>query len=77
MNTKIIGEMAIILGSFVLSTQIYCLKIIQTLEKQRGSWLTNAIDYIRETPITIAILINVAVIFYGILLREGIFDKKN
>ena len=71
MNKSLVGSLAIILGSLVLSLQLYGLKIIQVFEMQKGSWNTYAIDYARETPISVAIWITIAVIIYGIVLVVG------
>lgn len=71
MNKSFVGSLAIILGSLVLSMELYGLKIIQGLEKQRGSWRTDAIDYASETPIAIAICLTIAVIIYGFVLVVG------
>ena len=67
MNKSFIGSLAIIFGSLVLSLQLYGLKIIQVLEMQKGSWRTHAIDYARETPISLALVITIIVIIYGIV----------
>ena len=81
MHKRLIGNLAIILGSLVLSLQLYGLKIIQGIEMQKGGWKTFAIEYARESPISFAILITVAVIIYGIILvidfdRLGKFFKN-
>ncbi|MDD4761016.1 MAG: hypothetical protein PHU66_09445 [Bacteroidaceae bacterium] len=72
MNKSLVGSLAIILGSLVISLQLYGLKIIQVFEMQKGSWKTYAIDYARETPISLAIWITIAVIIYGIILVVGV-----
>lgn len=71
MNKSLVGSLAIIFGSLVLSLQVYGLKIIQGLDKQKGSWRTNAIDYLREAPISLAICLTIAVIIYGFILVLG------
>ena len=71
MNKSLVGSLAIILGSLVLSLQLYGLKIIQVFEMQKGSWKTYAIDYAREPPILLAIWITIAIIIYGIILVIG------
>lgn len=72
MNRTSLGSLAIIIGSIVLSLELYGLKIIQGLEMQKGSWKTNAIDYAKETPISLAIWITIAVIIYGIISIVGL-----
>ena len=67
MNKSFIGRLAIIFGSLVLSLQLYGLKIIQALDMQKGSWKTNPMDYAGEAPVSFALLITIAVIFYGIV----------
>ena len=67
MNKSFIGSLAIIFGSLVLSLQLYGLKIIQVLDMQKGSWKTYALDYARETPMSLAIVITIVVIIYGIV----------
>lgn len=76
MKKSMLGSIAIILGSLVLSLQLYGLKLIQVLEMQGGSWLTNPIDYIEETPILFAICITIGVIIYGIILVVGFKNIK-
>lgn len=71
MNKSSLGSLAIIIGSLVLSLELYGLKIIQGIEMQEGSWKTNAIDYAKETPISLAIWITIAVIIYGIISMVG------
>lgn len=71
MNKSLFGSLTIILGSLVLSLELYGLKIIQGLEMQKGSWKSNAINYSKETPISIALWITTAVIVYGIVLVVG------
>lgn len=66
MKKSFIGSLAIIFGSLVLSLQLYGLKIIQVLDMQKGSWKTHAIDYAREAPMSVAIVITIVVIIYGI-----------
>ncbi|MDI9496070.1 MAG: hypothetical protein QM227_07365 [Bacillota bacterium] len=66
MNKSFIGRLAIIFGSLVLSLQLYGLKIIQALDKQKGSWKTNPMDYAGEAPMSIALVITIVVIIYGI-----------
>jgi hypothetical protein len=56
MNKSFIGRLAIIFGSLVLSLQLYGLKIIQALDKQKGSWKTNPMDYAGEAPMSIALV---------------------
>lgn len=72
MNKSLVGSLTIILGSLVLSLELYGLKIVQVFEMQKGSWRTHAIDYARETPISLAIWITIAVIIYGIVLVVGV-----
>lgn len=71
MNKSLVGSLAIIFGSLVLSLQLYGLIIIQGLDMQTGSWKTLAIDYASEIPISFALWITVAVIIYGIVLVVG------
>jgi len=72
MSRVSLGSFAVIVGSLVLSLELYGLKIIQGLEIQKGSWKSNAIDYAKEMPISLAIWITIAVIIYGIILTLGI-----
>ncbi len=65
------GSLATIMGSLVLSLELYGLKIIQGLEIQKGSWKTNAMHYAKEMPMSLAIWITIAVIIYGIILIVG------
>lgn len=74
MNKPLLGSLTIILGSLVLSLELYGLKILQGLEMQKGSWLANAMDYVKEPPVSLALWITVAVIVYGIVLAIG-FEK--
>jgi len=67
MNKTFVGSLAIIFGGLVLSLQLYGLKIIQLLDMQTGSWNTYAIDYAKETPMSLAIVITIVVIIYGIV----------
>ena len=62
------GRLAIILGGLLLSLQMYGLKFIQLFEVQTGEWLTDAINYAKETPILISLFITLAVIIYGVIL---------
>jgi divalent metal cation (Fe/Co/Zn/Cd) transporter len=71
MNKSLVGSLAIILGSLLLSLQLYGLKIIQGLDMQKGSWKSQAIDYASDIPISLAIWITIAVIIYGIVLVVG------
>jgi nitric oxide reductase large subunit len=72
MNRTSRGSLAIIMGSLVLSLELYGLKIIQQgLEIQKGSWKTNAMHYAKEMPMSLAIWITIAVIIYGIILIVG------
>lgn len=68
MYKSLLGSLAIIFGSLVLSLQLYGLKIIQGLEMQKGSWKTHSIDYASEPPISCAIWITIAVIIYGFVM---------
>lgn len=76
MDKSIVGRSAIILGSLVLSLELYGLKIIQGLEMQKGSWRTYAIDYISEFPVVFGLCIAIAVIIYGIVLTVGTDKMK-
>ena len=76
MNKTFVGSLAIIFGSLVLSLQLYGLKIIQVLDMQTGSYYTYTIDYARETPMSLAIVITIAVIIYGIVQVVN-FERKN
>jgi uncharacterized membrane protein len=71
MNKSLVGSVAIILGSLLLSLQLYGLKIIQGLDMQKSSWKSQAIDYASEIPISLAIWITIAVIIYGVVLVVG------
>lgn len=71
MNKSLVGSLAIILGSLLLSLQLYGLKIIQGLDMQKSSWKSQAIDYASDIPISFAIWITIAVIIYGIVLVVG------
>lgn len=74
MKNSFIGNIAIIMGSLMLSVQLFGLKIIQGMEMQSGTWKTNAIDYAKETPVLQSILLSLAVIIYGVVMVVGV-DK--
>lgn len=69
---KYIGMISVVLGSLVLSMEIYGLKFIQGFEMTTGSWLHNAFRYITDPVVSISIAIVIIVILYGISL---IFKK--
>lgn len=71
---KYLGIAGIILGLLFLSTEVYCLKVIQSLEMLHGTWLLNAWEYIQEPQCLIAILITIGVIIYSCYL--AFFSKK-
>ena len=62
------GIGGIILGLLFLSAELYCLKVIQSLEKLHGTWLLNAWEYMKEPQCLIAILITIGVIIYSATL---------
>ena len=68
------GIGGIILGLLFLSAELYCLKVIQSLEKLHGTWLLNAWEYMKEPQCLIAILITISVIIYSCYL--AFFSKK-
>lgn len=68
------GIGGIILGLLFLSGELYCLKVIQSLEKLHGTWLLNAWEYMKEPQCLIAILITIGVIIYSCYL--AFFSKK-
>ena len=62
-----IGSLAIILGTLLLSLELYGLKFIQIIELQAaGSSFTNSLDYIKNTELGFAIILPVLVIGYGV-----------
>ena len=68
------GIGGIILGLLFLSAELYCLKVIQSLEMLHGTWLLNAWEYMKEPQCLIAILITIGVIIYSCYL--AFFSKK-
>lgn len=68
-SKKSIGTLAIILGALLLSLEVYSLKFIQLLDmKITGRCFTFCSEYITIAPMSVAILITVGVIIYGIVL---------
>lgn len=63
-----IGSIAIIFGGLLLSLEMYCLKVIQALDMMNGDWLTNTIDYAKDTSIILALIVTICVIAFGIIL---------
>ena len=68
------GIGGIILGLLFLSAELYCLKVIRSLEKLHGTWLLNAWEYMKEPQCLIAILITISVIIYSCYL--AFFSKR-
>ena len=77
MNKLSLGGLAIILGGLLLSAELYGIKIIQGLDSQ--PWADEDVfEYVKEAPVSIAILITVAIICYGIWLSyKGYVECKN
>lgn len=80
MKYKCIGILGILFGMFVLSLELYGLKIIQALERISGSCYMNSFMYISEEPcIVIAFIINVCVVISSVVIylygREEINNK--
>lgn len=65
MNRLSLGSLAIILGCLVLSMELFGLKIIQGLDKVKGSWHTDPFSYAEEVPVALALWITVAIIING------------
>ncbi|BAL00710.1 hypothetical protein OBV_35110 [Oscillibacter valericigenes Sjm18-20] len=57
-----------------MSLEIYMFKVIQSLEKIHGEWLTNAWDYAGESPCTIALILTVSVIIFSLVI---FYTKKD
>ena len=68
------GIGGIILSLLFLSAELYCLKVIQSLEILHGTWRLNAWDYMQEPQCLIAILITIGVIIYSCYI--AFFSKK-
>ena len=71
---KHLGIGGLILGLLFLSSELYCLKVIQALEMLRGTWRLNAWEYMQEPQCLIAILITIGIIIYSCYL--AFFLKK-
>lgn len=77
MKKSTIGSLAIILGSALLSLQLYGLNFIQGMHMMKGSWRTNAIDYAKEQPIGLALFISCGIVVYGIVMVIlEMYEKK-
>ena len=74
MDKKVVmGYFAVIISALVLSIELYALKFIQYVDmKINGSCYTHAIDYIYESPMSLALLITiVTIILGGVLILQG------
>lgn len=67
-NKMLIGNIAIILGSLLLSVEYYLLTVVRSLDYLTGSMHTNTMSYMTDQPIKIAFLISYIVVFYGLSL---------
>ncbi|OHW61674.1 hypothetical protein EUAN_19940 [Andreesenia angusta] len=76
MTKSAIGSFAIIFGGICLSLELYALKFIQSLEFNTGSANLYPLDYATEAPMSIALIISISIIIYGISLSRSKSDSK-
>lgn len=76
MTKSAVGSFAIIFGGICLSLELYALKFIQILERSSGSAPIYPLDYATETPMSIALIISISIIIYGISLSRSKSDLK-
>lgn len=65
---KMVGAMGIILGTLVLSLEIYGLRLIQSIEMAHGEWWDSAWSYAGEAPCTIALVLTAIVIIVSLTI---------
>lgn len=65
---KAVGALGIIFGILFLSIEIYGFRVLQTLEKLDGNWMTRAWSYAHEPPCAAALALTVGVILFSLYL---------
>lgn len=76
MTKSAVGSFAIIFGGICISLELYALKFIQSLERNSGYAHLYPLDYATEAPMSIALIISISIIIYGISLSRRKSDSK-
>lgn len=77
MSKKFIGVLCIILGSALLSLNLYGLKLLQLIDKTSGlGYWSSHWYYLKEAPVCLSFLITISIIIAGLLIIiSDKFDK--
>ena len=69
MNKHFFGSLCVLLGSVLLSLNLYGLKLIQMIDKSAGQdWWSSPAYYLKSAPISLSFAITIGIIITGLLI---------